>query len=324
VQSWSNIVRTEGGIAALFRGNLAAIYLWMGYSSVQFALYDNARRALSDRFGGGANRDGDSRSEPSSGTRSLHPTATAFVAGAFAGSCATLATYPFDVCRTTFAARGVVTATTDAAAAATTAAAPPPEPPPPAQFHSMAEPHFPVSGKGGRLDPFRASTVSPPPPAVPPSPAAPAGGARPPKTFWEFAVALYRQTGWRGFFAGAEPALLQIIPYMGLNFAIFDTLTRNDRSVYLSGAAGSISGAVSKVIVYPMDTIKRRLQAQAFFVESVSGGAAYSGLKDCALRTWKHEGVTGFYRGVVPSVLKSTIGSGLSFALFRLTKNALE
>ncbi len=31
------IVRTEGGVRSLFRGNLSATYLWIGYAAVQFS-----------------------------------------------------------------------------------------------------------------------------------------------------------------------------------------------------------------------------------------------------------------------------------------------
>jgi solute carrier family 25 thiamine pyrophosphate transporter 19 len=86
-----------------------------------------------------------------------------------------------------------------------------------------------------------------------------------PRTFAEFTRYLYQSKGIRGFYAGAFPAVIQIIPYMGMNFAIYDLLTSKERSVGLSAYAGSISGAVSKIMVYPMDTVKRRLQAEAFF-----------------------------------------------------------
>jgi len=309
LQSWMTIVRTEGGVAALFRGNLAAVYLWVGYAAVQFSIYTDARDFLDAKWGHG-----------------VHPTATAFVAGAAAGVCATLATYPFDVCRTTFAARGVLTVGENGSNGGRGTAMPKPEPPPlpkhQVPFHSLAEPHF-----SQREQMFRPIVPAEKPKAVS------GGGSSPssvPRTFWEFGAAMYRQRGWRGFYAGAGPAVLQIVPYMGMNFAIYDALTRNDRSATLSGYAGSISGAISKVVVYPVDTIKRRLQAQAFFSEgnSLSGAAeqsaAYRGTVDCARRILLEEGVASFYRGVVPSVLKSMIGSGLSFGLFRLTKNALE
>lgn len=37
--SMATIVRNEGGVLALFRGSVAATYLWVGYSMVQFAVY---------------------------------------------------------------------------------------------------------------------------------------------------------------------------------------------------------------------------------------------------------------------------------------------
>lgn len=260
-QSWAKIVKNEGGLSALFRGNLAAIYLWIGYSAVQFSTYNRCKEYI----------------------YSIHPhanqTAVAFGAGASAGLLATLATYPFDVCRTTFAARGITQTTSQA------------------PLHSIMEPHF-----SDRMANNRNNKV--------------------PTTLSEFAVHLYKQKGVRGFFAGAGPATIQIIPYMGLNFAIYDKLTSQDRSVVLSGYAGSISGATSKILVYPIDTVKRRLQAQAFYVSADSRD--YRNTFDCISRMYTEGGIVSFYRGVVPSVLKSTIASSLSFAFFRLTKNALE
>ncbi|KAL3902691.1 MAG: hypothetical protein SGILL_010735 [Bacillariaceae sp.] len=126
------------------------------------------------------------------------------------------------------------------------------------------------------------------------------------------------------FFVGLQPAMVQIIPYMGLNFAIYDALTRNDRSIGLSGYAGSISGATSKMLVYPMDTIKKRLQYQSVFGSSSTAESSYKGMVDCFTTMWRNEGVSSLYRGLVPSVLKTSIGSGLSFTFFRMTKNILE
>ena len=144
-----------------------------------------------------------------------------------------------------------------------------------------------------------------------------------------------------GFYAGAGPAVLQIVPYMGLNFCVYDALTRDDHRVGLSAYAGSIAGAVSKILVYPVDTVKRRLQGQVFFayppqqppppssspfVVAVQQQRQpyYTGMVDCAARIYREEGMKSFYRGVGPSVLKTTISTGLTFALFRFTKNMLE
>jgi solute carrier family 25 (mitochondrial thiamine pyrophosphate transporter), member 19 len=243
------IVESEGGFRALFRGTVAATYLWIGYSGVQFALYGSIQNFFKSR---------DDIDNP-------HPTLVAFMAGGVAGVVATWTTYPFDICRTIFAARGM-------------------------SLHSMADP-----------DPIQ----------------------RPPSSLKEFALRLYQKRGIQGLYAGGFPATVQIMPYMGLNFAIYDILTRDDKRVFLSGMAGSLSGAVSKISVYPMDTVKKRLQAQAAFGPMMVG-SSYSGMTDCITKIYRTEGVGAFYRGLVPSVLKTTTASGLSFALYRGTKNLLE
>merc|ERR1712238_591672 len=75
--------------------------------------------------------------------------------------------------------------------------------------------------------------------------------------------------GLKRLYSGCVPAVLGIIPYMGLNFALYDRLTRSTAEggtgigAMGAGTAGIISGGSSKIITYPLDTIKRRLQVKA-------------------------------------------------------------
>mmetsp|Transcript_6548 Transcript_6548/g.12316 ORF Transcript_6548/g.12316 Transcript_6548/m.12316 type:complete len:153 (+) Transcript_6548:220-678(+) len=132
-------------------------------------------------------------------------------------------------------------------------------------------------------------------------------------------------------FAGSGPAVLGIVPYMGLNFALYDYLVRKGDRVNVrdAGAAGAISGGVSKFVVYPLDTIKKRLQAQAFETFWGSGikrstSAHYKNMVDCGLSIFREEGVGAFYRGLVPTVMKTMMATSLTFAIFQLTKNTLQ
>jgi solute carrier family 25 thiamine pyrophosphate transporter 19 len=252
MSSFATIIRDEGGFFALFRGSLAATYLWVGYSTVQFGVYGHIKAWFESH---------DDPSRP-------HPTIVAFLSGGTAGLCATVTTYPFDICRTTFAARGMPSTSS-----------------------------------------IQSSFADPNP------------TFRPPKSLKEFTMSLYRRKGLRAFYAGCGPASIQIFPYMGLNFAIYDALTSGDRDIGMSAYAGTISGSVSKIIVYPVDTIKKRIQAQAVFG---AVGDVYFGMVDCFTKILKNEGYRGFYRGLLPSVLKTGIATGLSFSLFRGTKNFLE
>ena len=77
---------TQEGITALWKGNIPAELLYVSYSMVQFVAYRETHVLLE-------------KAEFPSSYRS-------FVAGACAGTYATLVTYPFDLLRTRFAAQG--------------------------------------------------------------------------------------------------------------------------------------------------------------------------------------------------------------------------
>ena len=272
IKSLQKIAQLEGGYRALFRGSVAATYLWIGYSAVQFALYGRVQHWFLEEYD-------EYSSDPPD------PTLVAFISGATAGVFATVATYPFDICRTIFAARGLSSSTTTTSSNAIKTAV---------------------------------STVT----------STTTGSIAPPKSLFEFALVMHKQRGIRAFYAGCSPAVMQVIPYMGLNFALYDIMTRGDKRSSTSSVAGMISGATSKVIVYPLDTVKKRLQAQSAFGTTASSTQyfhrPYTGMVDCIVTMARTEGAVSFYRGLLPSVLKSSLSTGLTFGLFRLTKNALE
>ncbi|KAL3809987.1 hypothetical protein ACHAXA_007763 [Cyclostephanos tholiformis] len=298
-----SIAKREGGVRSLFRGNVAASYLWMGYSMTEFWVYGRTsgylRRLCPD--GGGSN--GDVKASVAIG----------FAAGAISGVCATVVTYPFDLCRTIFAARGIF--------------------PIPATNVTWSEHTKDLVSRSRRQWPYVQR--------------------RPPRTMYDFARQIHDANGMRGFYAGISPGLLQVIPYMGINFALHDAVVvmseSNDSIV--SGAAGMGAGVVSKFLVYPLDTVKRRLQAQAFYGTSSGGEDAarkvssfsnnrrsssmilpgtassvvsYDGMMGCFKEIGKKEGIAAFYKGLIPSLLKSSISTGASFWLFTLTKNILR
>lgn len=117
---------------------------------------------------------------------------------------------------------------------------------------------------------------------------------------------------------------------MGINFALYDYMTRigkdkkgNKVNPAWAGAAGLIAGGTSKVIVYPLDTVKKRLQAQTFMVASSSTQHVlkYNGMYDCIVKIAKQEGAQSFYKGLVPTVIKSMAGTGFPFIIVIIGNN---
>ena len=156
----------------------------------------------------------------------------------------------------------------------------------------------------------------------------------PPKSLIDYTSRMLQQNNVRGLYAGILPAVVQIIPYMGINFALYEKLVNtiddhdnNDKKAINPAMAGFISGGSSKLLVYPLDTIKKRLQAQAFqttMSDNLSSNLKYKGMIDCFVTIAKEEGIGAFYRGLVPTVLKSMVGTSVVFGVYSFTKNALE
>lgn len=149
-------------------------------------------------------------------------------------------------------------------------------------------------------------------------------------TFRSFIEYTHTRHGLRGFYTGLAPSLMSIVPNMGLNFMIFEYckkqlcyLSHNGMAPdIINSTCGAISGGVSKFLTYPFDTIKKRIQQQVLYNTSTLHDdcpSRYRGVADCAAKIWKHEGIRGFYKGTVPTVLKSTLSTAITFAVYEHT-----
>ncbi|KAL3778252.1 hypothetical protein ACHAWO_011129 [Cyclotella atomus] len=321
-----SIAEKEGGIRSLFRGNVAASYLWMGYSVVQFWVYGYSSEYLRQYYNTLCMNGSIVKPECDFCNELRTTGIISFTSGAVAGICGTLVTYPFDLCRTIFAARGI---------------------------YPIAASNVTWSERTTRLASESQRQYA---------------ERKAPKTLTDFSRQLYQQKGFQGFFAGSGPALLSIVPYMGLNFALHDILVslnqdpskdKTSKRSFISGIAGMGAGVISKFLVYPLDTVKKRLQAQAFWggsktesksanykspvpqnrnafsqrklVGAVNVGTQkkqapilYKGMVDCFKQVLAREGAAAFYKGLFPSLLKSSVSTGASFWLFTFSKNVLR
>ena len=140
------------------------------------------------------------------------------------------------------------------------------------------------------------------------------------------------------------PSLIQIIPFSGLLFGFnrlfkqlwhrFITTSFSDEPdelgdsyksnmqavlhVIESGFCGAAAGFAAKSIVYPLDLLKKRLQVQGFGYARKEFGAHhdYKSLLDGIRQIYKTESITGFYKGIVPSLLKSGFSTSMQFIVY--------
>lgn len=149
-----------------------------------------------------------------------------------------------------------------------------------------------------------------------------------PKTYpslGQAVVCMWRQEGGRAFYRGLLPTLLQIGPLSGFQFAFYHGFIHlwelmlhpesHVTGLSQSAACGALAGFVSKTLVYPLDLIKKRLQVQGFTAEGVRFGR-YLGFVHCVRCILLQEGVQGYFKGYLPSALKSMATSSCYFASY--------
>lgn len=94
-----------------------------------------------------------------------------------------------------------------------------------------------------------------------------------------------------------------------ISFLVGDTPSRS--TVY-----GTISGVISKILVYPLDTGKKLLQVYRLSPEKQTVAEFIS-------RQYRATGIRGLYAGVVAATLKSGLSSGLIFGFYAFAKKYL-
>jgi len=111
--------------------------------------------------------------------------------------------------------------------------------------------------------------------------------------------------GPRGFFQGLSAGVGQIIPYMGMFFAAYETFRLplgNLQLPFGSGdaTAGVMASVIAKTGIFPFDLIRKRLQVQGPTRERYvhKNIPVYKGVFSTMQHIIKHEGRRGLYRGL--------------------------
>ncbi|GAB4815601.1 hypothetical protein N2152v2_002647, partial [Parachlorella kessleri] len=122
-------------------------------------------------------------------------------------------------------------------------------------------------------------------------------------------ASIVRNEGLFALWRGWVPSVIGVVPYMGLNFGVYETAKdliikyygyrdERDLSVATRLTCGALAGTTGQTFAYPFDVVRRRLQvsgwqgAQALHADH-GQAVAYRGMVDCFVRTVKEEGVQG-------------------------------
>ncbi|KAI8042868.1 mitochondrial 2-oxodicarboxylate carrier [Drosophila gunungcola] len=82
--------------------------------------------------------------------------------------------------------------------------------------------------------------------------------------------------------------------------------------------AGGLSGFLEVVCLHPLDVVRSRMQLQG--TRSVRGEVLYRGPLHAMASMYRHEGLTAFWKGIVPPVCVETPKRGAKFLMYELFK----
>lgn len=135
---------------------------------------------------------------------------------------------------------------------------------------------------------------------------------------------ILQREGFTAFYKGYVPNLLSIIPYAGIDLAMYETLkfswlNRNrglaDPGVVVLVGCGAVSSTCGQLASYPLALIRTRMQAQVSVI-----GAPKLSMTDLFRNIVTREGVAGLYRGISPNLLKVIPAVTVSFVAYEYTR----
>ena len=128
-------------------------------------------------------------------------------------------------------------------------------------------------------------------------------------------------SGVGGLYNGIGVSVAGIIPYRGVYFGLFDTLSgynpyqKSENNVMRAASkfgCAQFSAISAGYASYPMDTVRRRLQMQS---EKPQAEWVYQNTMDCFGKIIKDEGATALFKGAGANALR-TVGAALVLVLY--------
>eukprot|EP00754_Rhynchopus_humris_P006264 Rhum_TRINITY_DN13048_c5_g1::Rhum_TRINITY_DN13048_c5_g1_i1::g.56659::m.56659/K14684/SLC25A23S; solute carrier family 25 (mitochondrial phosphate transporter), member 23/24/25/41 len=133
--------------------------------------------------------------------------------------------------------------------------------------------------------------------------------------------------GVRGFYKGLGVGLATGAPFVGVEMSMYEVLVRNipqDTTgvmrVPWHFAFGSMAGVFTQTVLYPLDTLWRRVMSDGVFDRP----RRYTSSLDCISVTLKEEGVRGMFAGVGANAVRAIPAAGIQFMAYEFLKSCFH
>ena len=132
----------------------------------------------------------------------------------------------------------------------------------------------------------------------------------------------YEADGFRGFYYGLSSPLYSVPIVNAVVFGAYaqaNWFIPAEQSHLTWMLAGSYAGLVNCSVVVPVELIKCKMQAQSHDPH-LGRDTHYHGSLDCAMQTYKQEGIRGLYKGGVITMMREIPGYASQFVAYEVAK----
>jgi len=142
--------------------------------------------------------------------------------------------------------------------------------------------------------------------------------------------------GVRTSYRGLTMGLVGMFPYAAIDLGLFETMKtylvqRNAKIMgcheddaapgsLATGVLGAISGTIGASVVYPLNLLRTRLQAQG----TVLHPPTYTGIHDVFQKTVRKEGFKALWKGLTPNLLKVVPSVSITYMVYEQAKRTMH
>ncbi|KAJ0409676.1 hypothetical protein ATCC90586_007465 [Pythium insidiosum] len=140
---------------------------------------------------------------------------------------------------------------------------------------------------------------------------------------------IYQREGLRGFVRGLPPNIQRGFIVNAAELGTYDhskefliTSGLLPDGVFAHTGASCVAGFAGAAASNPIDVIKTRLMSQP--TDAMGRGSLYSGMADCAKKTFEEGGVQAFYKGFIPNWMRKAPWCVIFFVTYEKYRAALS
>lgn len=146
------------------------------------------------------------------------------------------------------------------------------------------------------------------------------------------AVRVFREEGFRAFYASYKTTVLMNAPFTAVHFATYEASKRaltelspdnnsGDESLFVHATAGAAAGALAAVVTTPLDVVKTQLQCQG-----VCGCERFSSssITEVTRAVLNRDGFRGLMRGWKPRMLFHAPAAAICWSTYEASKSFFQ